>query len=41
MNTFKKWGIALVAAVAALSLVFLFRDELKPGPTLEDFSGAT
>ncbi|MDK8210786.1 M15 family peptidase, partial [Bacillus subtilis] len=25
----------------AVSLVFLFRDELKPGPTLEDFSGAT
>lgn len=40
MNILKKLGIALIVAIA-VSLVFLFRDELKPGPTLEDFSGAT
>lgn len=33
MNILKKLGIALIVAIA-VSLVFLFRDELKPGPTL-------
>ncbi|MEH7605487.1 M15 family metallopeptidase, partial [Priestia megaterium] len=40
MNVLKKLGIALIVAIA-VSLVFLFRDELKSGPRLEDFSGAT
>lgn len=40
MNVLKKLAIALIVVIA-VSLVFLFRDELKLGPTLEDFSGAT
>ncbi|KJL04953.1 M15 family metallopeptidase [Priestia aryabhattai] len=40
MNVRKKLAIALIVAIA-VSLLFLFRDELKPGPTLKDFSGAT
>jgi peptidoglycan L-alanyl-D-glutamate endopeptidase CwlK len=40
MNVLKKLAIALIVTIA-VSLVFLFRDELKPGPRLEDFSGAT
>lgn len=40
MNVLKKLAIALIVVIA-VSLVFLFRDELKPGPRLEDFSGAT
>nr|WP_280157658.1 M15 family metallopeptidase [Priestia aryabhattai]MDH3135296.1 M15 family metallopeptidase [Priestia aryabhattai] len=40
MNVRKKLAIALIVAIA-VSLLFLFRDELKPVPTLKDFSGAT